>query len=205
MILARICSAVAFLLVVISVAFKGEFSGAAPSNNYRWSERGIFVFGSILLDFDRSVARQGIDSSRLRNCSTFQFYCAESDIVRLVLPRSCLPKDAFSPGVVFRVGSVTSAVISVIQDHSDLQRIHPTNSGVVVLIGDISRPGTIYEFDPSYGVIAIYRDLIGNKSLFDAARGATDMNWFEKTGLDSDVYKNELVTLDPFGSCQKSR
>src|SRR3712207_3678008 len=74
-------------LVNLMMIFATTVAALQPPLN-PGTDRGVFVFGTLTLDFRERAEVYGRRSS-LRNCSTEAVYCVDGEMFNIVLPRRC--------------------------------------------------------------------------------------------------------------------
>lgn len=193
------------LLVCGSLGLQEAAMSSSTSDYSGWSDRGVFVFGSLLLDFKKRIAAYGIQSSELSDCSQGSYYCASSEIVRIVIPRNCKDLHALKAGMIFESNGIRTQVLSVRKDLSDVQKIHPVGTGTIAYLGNTQFPFIVYKYDPVLGVRSVYLDIFKRINFVEMARDEDLLAALERRHLRPDLYENELITLDRFGSCVQAR
>lgn len=166
-----------------------------------WSERGVFVFGSIVLDFRRSVEAWGPQDAALVDCSTDRYFCAAAEIVRIVLPRSCSEVSAASVGTVWTASRKKTVVVARRTDESSSKSSHELGSGELIYLADGARNNVVYEYDRNKGVTAIYYDSSNTINLVGIATKRNLVDLVSNGELDARLHFFGKVTLDPFGLC----
>lgn len=181
-----------FLAVVLNI-----FCSPAAGE---WSKRGVFVFGAIVLDFERRVEAFGPIVSTLTDCSSGVYFCARAEIVRIVLPKACVGAGKLKVGHTWMHDGIVTKVIAI-QRVDPLWNIHLITSGEVLYLGDPRRKNVIFEYDHSRGVTAVYYDDLGEVDLIHLAATSKlqDKAALAHLGLNRIMYKR--TTLDPFGMC----
>lgn len=170
-----------------------------------WSPRGVFVFGTIVLDFERELEVFGPIRSRLVDCSTDEFFCATGRIVRLVVPRSCEAARSIKVGDWWLVRGVKTEVVARF-DEQQASDLHPAGSGTVFVMGSKEAPHTVYEYDPSIGIRAIYFDSEQKRDLIAMATKVGNLSEvLRKEGAAFAWLYHPRLTLDPFGVCRTRR
>jgi hypothetical protein len=187
------------LAFVYFVLASSLFDYALATDNalFPWSERGVFVFSGIVLDFWKGVeVSKPYVTSGLVNCSTANYYCAFGDIIHVVLPRHCelLNQKKWS------VSTMETEVLATLDDPEAATSVHPWGSGKLLLLGDGIHTNVVYEYDPIRGVRGFYWDSLKSKNLAEIVRAG---NTKEIAELDKNVRYYELVSLDPFGKCER--
>jgi hypothetical protein len=191
--LARFASGIALVASLLYPASPVAADVVAPAT--AWSERGVFVFGHILLDFKFRIESLGLGPhTRLIDCSTLQFYCAYAGVLHLALPRECR---ALEDGDSWSVNGVTTYVLYKGADPAATRGYHPYGSGTIMLLGDPKFSDVVYDYDPESGVTGIY--YVPNTDIVSIARKGQDgLQMFHESGQ-----YNPLFTLDLFGRCRR--
>jgi hypothetical protein len=187
---------ISVILCVFVLCGAGLSAAAAPP----WSERGVFVFGWLVLDFQRGIEAQGVGPrAGLANCSTDTLYCAAGDIVRVVLPKDC---SDIKSGRWSQAGIETEVLGKFDDPQAVAHPLHAYGTGTLYLLGSSARPDVVYEYDPGIGVRGLYYSYAG-EDIVAAARAAgwDALRKKENRGL---LYSS-LITLDPFGACIGNR
>jgi hypothetical protein len=178
----RLPRLVAFLLTMSC----GGALAAEPASPPPWSERGVFVFGPVVLDFPKSVERFDNLVDGPTNCSNAEHYCVDGTIFHLVLPKTCRDMKV---GESWTLDGITTAVLR--QD-----------AGTYYL-GDPARPSAVYEYEHDAGVMGFYYDALGIIDFVRLARETgipADYRKQESLGPDSKYFS--LTSLDLFGRCE---
>lgn len=152
-----------------------------------WSERGVFVLGSLVFDIRGSFFRAGPFVGRIEDCSNSEFYCLRTLDFELVLPRNC---GAIAVGDVWRVGEAETHVL-----HYDTSGVLPR-----AYLGNPNRRSIVYHYGVN-GVGAIYWDYTGQNDLVALAAAGSIEGWFRGSAVRHQIY-NELITFDSFGPCR---
>ena len=178
-------------LVLTLAGSAGRAAASGASEPFAWSDRGMFVFSYVVLDFQAGEELQGVGPhiTRLVNCSTAEFYCAYADLTHIVLPRKCSGLNGDGPW------SVNGVTTNVLYRGEDVGARHGANR--ILLLGDPKFPKVVYEYDPDRGVLGFYFSQFDGADLVKLASGGP-------AGLAK--YRNRdtyfgLVTLDRFGMC----
>jgi hypothetical protein len=187
-----------FALVVSALTF---FSGPTSAE---WSKRGVFVFGDIVLDFDRKVEKFGPSLSTLTDCSSDEYFCARAEIVRIVLPKACIRAGKLKVGHTWTHDGVVTKVVAIQRD-DPLSNIHVITSGEVLYLADPRRKNVVYEYDHARGVTAIYFDLLDELDLIRLAVTTRLQDEVAMGRLNSYKLFFGRTTLDPFGLCLQER
>ena len=179
--------ATALLLAAIAVAPAFAADTAPPP----WSERGVFVFGYVGLDF-----KYGLEDwvplfpYSLTNCSTKTYYCASAYIVHIVLPRTC---SELKVGDSWTVGGITTIVLAEVHNPSSDLGIHAYGPATVQLLGSPAFPHTVYEYWGQGGVRVIYYDFLSDLvAMAGTAKFRENLKPHTAHGL---------ITRDLFGPC----
>lgn len=187
----EVCATLAILITTLTCETSNAASLPPP-----WSERGVFVFGRITLDFWKRMELFA-GPTGLENCSTSKFYCAEAYITHIALPRGCEGADHAQVGTTWRVGDVRTTVLRIFDEpRTPLDPHIPMGSGHVLLLGDSQYPNTVYEYDTGMGVKGIFFDAANKVNFVQLAQANSDLSSYR----DLDHYYG-LQTFDPFGSC----
>lgn len=158
-----------------------------------WSERGVFVFGALVLDFHRGRYSAGPIKGRLFNCSNGSFFCMNSTksslenlTFQLVLPRSCEKIRRSKPGDVWLLGHVRTEILGI-----EVSEVDKT-----LYLGDPRFPHVAYIYSLADGVKKIIRTYRGVDWVKRLKSGKVDEAEIGKSG-------SELKTFDPFGKCEE--
>jgi hypothetical protein len=163
-----------------------------------WSERGVFVFDGVVLDFWKNVEVFGPNVVRPANCSTRDFYCVRGNIVNLVLPREC--RD-IKVGDEWSVGENRTTVLDEEPVPAPLFGLHSRGSSRVFYLGDLRRPHVVYRYDRAQGVNAIFYDPAID--FVEIARANRIWQYEQQAQLRRQPYLFPLVSLDFFGRCRE--
>jgi hypothetical protein len=190
---------------MLSLAFLAAVAvTTAPAFN-QGNDRGVFVYGHVVLDFQRQEEVMG-RSHRLRNCSTETQYCADGELFNIVLPRFCADVRA-EPGAVWRIGDLATTVIG--QDQIDVPHAPPGTRYSQYYLQTNARPDVVYAYSPQRGVIRIYYDPRSEFAPADAVNFAAmardgRLAAFRRE-INGDPQREHLalplLTLDQFGAC----
>lgn len=172
----------------------GSAESRQPSS---WSERGVFVFGELSLDFRYGWVAPSSTGGRaaLEDCSTAEYFCAHSELVDVSLPKACPSTEDWRPGT--RVGGETEVwgVLPAPPGH------HSTEGRRWFVLGTASRPWIAYIYDPESGVLQILADLLRRHDLRAlAAQGAIENGG--PAGAAPEFRRHYLTTFDSFGGCR---
>lgn len=177
----------AFVLMSNLLVF-GFFSPALSQSNDRppWSERGVFVAGSYVLDFQRHVEVSDGRRGSLENCSTAELYCASGLDWRVAFPRACV---SMRVGDRWEREGVATVVLGV-ERETYVWR---------VWLAQPERPRLIFEYQPEEGIVgALEVDADGARVA--AAREGRLRGLIRLTRAYTQYHR--LRTLDPMGRCQ---
>lgn len=162
----------------------------------KWSARGIFVFGSLGLDFETKKAKLGGKTVPLENCSSGEFYCARSELASVVLPLKCSTN--LRVGDVWEWAGVRTRVAGTIDEPLGHLGVP---GGVLYVLQSSDNPRVAFIYKRSSGVLSVLLD--PSKNL--------DLSWTKPKGrgdyseLTSSAYwrsvNEALITNDPFGPC----
>lgn len=182
-------AALAITLLLLQVPGCGAIPKIDPVSAPAWSERGVFVFGDLVFDFQKQLEVYGPVVTTLVNCSDETYFCAYASYLHIVLPRKC---PEFKVGQSWSHAGIKTVVLSVHQEGQETIHTFVRN---IVLLGSSGFPGVVYEYTRDIGVTGIYVD-----SSFDLVAAALS------GGLLPDriqgAFQN-LVTLDHFGQCTR--
>lgn len=186
----------AALLLTLAAAQPPPFNAGA--------DRGVFVYGPLLLDFQRRTELMG-RSRALTNCSTDSRYCADGELFNIVLPRFCSDAE-MRVGARWAQGDLETTVIGQ-------ERVAGTGHGPpgasdrLFYLHTNVRPDIVYAYSPERGVTHLYYD--PRRELRPAE--AVDFVAIARSGaLDAFSRAPEahqrnlvlgLVTLDQFAAC----
>jgi hypothetical protein len=166
----------------------------------KWSERGVFVFGYLVVDFQIPEERYyQYRSARIQNCSNEEFYCISGGwVFQLALPKKCGP---IHVGDSWGVGDISVSVLSTKVEGSDLD-IHRTISKTTYWVGSERRSNTVYRYDPRLGVIAVMHDPAREVDLVGMAKKGDlpDISTLSRPGSSAVYFP--LTTFDLFGQCR---
>lgn len=176
------------LLVALVATTQGSFAASTAPESNGWSKRGVFAFYDLVLDFEKQEEVIGPNSSRLKDCSDRSYYCAYASIISIVLPKKCM---LVKVGDVWSHERLKTRVLSSYEiGAASLETFGPRR---MYLLGDVSFPHVVYEYNIDQGVIGIYYN--PSADLVSAAVSG-NMKPYE----DRYTYR-ELATLDKFGKC----
>jgi hypothetical protein len=118
-----------------------------------WSERGLFVFGSYVIDFWRGYAAPSGSHmvDRIEDCSNTDFYCIRGHFYPIVLPRAC---GDWEVGEAWRVGDVTTRVVAHVNIPGDPHHLPFTDHVGYALATD--GYNAVFLYDAPYGVKSIH-------------------------------------------------
>jgi hypothetical protein len=185
-------------LFVFGFAVFGSGALAADVAPPAWSERGVFVFDGVVLDFWKDVEVFGPTVVRPVNCSTPDFYCVRGNIVNLVLPREC--RD-IKVGDEWSIGENRTTVLDEEPVPDPSFGLHPRGSTRVFFLGGLRRPHVVYRYDRAQGVNAILYDPAIN--FVDIARTNQIWQYEQQAKLQRQPYFFALISLDFFGRCSE--
>lgn len=155
-------------------------------------DRGVHVFGDLLLDYRLKLEVGGYRDESLVDCSTSVMFCSRGDMATFVVPRSCEAAKAAKPGDVWRAGELRTVVLG----RRDVPLSPHDIPGPRLLLGSADRPYAVYEYAYDRGITAMYADLAKRQDLVVVARGAVG----EKINTVRDVYKARW-SLDTLAAC----
>ncbi len=136
------------LLIAVAAAMPPPFDTG--------TDRGVFVYGHLVLDFWRRSEEMGRRYT-LRNCSTETLYCADGELFNIVLPRFCRDID-IRPGTVWRQGDLETTVIGQ-ERVGGAGHWSPGTTYELYYLHTNVRPDIIYAYSPNRGVIKLYYDV----------------------------------------------
>lgn len=184
----------ALALAIASAASAGEAAAPPPAG---WSERGVFGFRDVALDFQRERERFGGTSTPLIDCSDAGVYCAKGAIVNIVLPRYC-------SGLEGAAGwSRANIRTEVLWSGEELQPVERYGSGRLLLLGNAQQPEIVYLYDPKFGVRGFFYDPTGRTDFVAMARKGEIDAYRKRLAAEANPPRTYfgLATLDPFGKC----
>jgi hypothetical protein len=171
--------------------------GFNPSN-----DRGVFVFGSLVLDFRRHT-EVFEPSGRLRDCSTTEAYCADGDIFNVAVPRICAREPILSGAVWSHAGIETTVIARGPDERGDPHRPRATR----YYLHSNVRPNLVFSYSPERGITKIYFDYRNRVNFVELAR-AGSLHQFDREAsgdpLRASMVK-PLITLDAFAPCLPRR
>jgi hypothetical protein len=190
---------------VVLLGLLGAVAAASAPAFNEGSDRGVFVYGTLVLDFRQRQEVMG-RSHRLSNCSTETSYCADGELFNIVLPRFCADLRA-EPGAVWRLGSLATTVIG--RDQAEPAHAYPGTRYALYYLQTNVRPDVVYAYSPERGVIRIYYDTRSEHAPADAvdfAAMARDGRLAAFTREIAGDARREhlalhLLTLDQFAAC----
>lgn len=172
------------------------FAAAAAQTNSKWSDRGVFVFGNLSLDFEKGQIRRGWKTGPLENCSDASYYCARSEFLTVVLPKKCSAD--LRVGDAWKVAGVETRVVGTIDEPVGHLG---TPGGVLYVLQTSGNPRVALIYRRSSGVLSLLSD--PNKDLdlsWTKPRGRGDYGEITASPYWRGVY-GALVTFDAFGGC----
>jgi len=159
-----------------------------------WSDRGIFAFDGLLIDFQRTVERGSTPfGAPLVNCSTEALFCAQGHHIRVVFPRSC---GAWPVGTSWAHMGVRTEVLAQYEEPLHPHRI---GSGQRLLLGHTDQPYIVFEYDLDAGIVSVWYDPTERTDFVSMAIAET---LFEAP-LEWPQRHMGLLSVDPFGRCQR--
>jgi hypothetical protein len=173
-------------LMISSAAAGQRHERIAP---HGWSERGIFVLGSLVFDVRGRFFRSGPTVDRIEDCSNGEYYCLRTAGFELVLPRRCGP---LAEGQVWRVGTAETRILRI-----DRSRALP-----VAYLGDPARKSIVYRYGLNRGIEAIYWDPEGENDLVGVAGRGDLAEWVRGHPRRARLH-HQLNTFDAFGRCRQ--
>jgi hypothetical protein len=186
----------AALLLTLATAQPPPFNAGA--------DRGVFVYGPLLLDFQRRTELMGRNHA-LTNCSTDSRYCADGELFNIVLPRFCRDME-MRIGERWRHGDLETTLIG--QEHMSAADHGPPGPGSQLFYLHTNvRPDIVYAYSPARGVTHLYYDL---RREFRPAEAVDFVAIARRGELDAFSRTPEarqrnlvlgLVTLDQFAAC----
>jgi len=157
-----------------------------------WSERGVFAFGDLILDFRRNMERRGPFVAPLADCSERGLLCARGGIVRIVLPKTC----GIKVGQVWTAGDIQTRVLF---KTNYTPGPHNVNEETYYLASNGVK-NVLYEYKPSVGVFGIYHDPLDSVD-FIAMANVSTLNNIRR---EKPHYYLPLNTFDGFGACGRT-
>lgn len=166
-------------------------SGLAPPSiaSMRRDQGNVFVFGAIVLDFDKKIERYAGRDSTLVDCSNEQYFCAYGWLLHVVLPKRCAE---FSAGRRWAHAGMTTEVLSSYLS-AGAAGVHSFASETVYLLGNPKFRDVVYEYRVGSGVTAIY-----DGPTLDRLAVAKSGNM---RSSDAHGTYHGLLTLDAFARC----
>lgn len=177
---------------------------SAPLNDS--TDRGVFVYGGLLLDFMRGIER-GARFHSLKNCSTEEFYCVDGNYFNVVIPRSCAD---FKPeiGMTWRLGKLETTLIGKAND-SNVPNYHrmPTGPlyGTYYLVTN-EQPDVVLAYSPRRGVTTLFRDVRREDAIdFLALARSGELAAFAREAWNNPLRGRlilNLATMDTLAECK---
>lgn len=182
----------AFALSVLSLA-------PEQSVPNKWSDRGVFVFGPLLIDFAANKGTEVLQGSyryQIVDCSNASFYCASGHYVKIALPKVC--QQEVRTGTVWAVGNVTTTVLYRGRSSPPIEKVITET----FLLGSKNTPNVVWTYRNDAGVTGLYIDSSNKTDLVSVAleKGVDGLN----NGLHKTHRFYERLTSDAFGSCKDS-
>jgi hypothetical protein len=179
-------------------------AAATPPAFNSGTDRGVFVYDHVVLDFQRESEVMG-RSHRLVNCSTEVLYCADGQLFNIVLPRLCRGID-IRPGGAWRQGELETTVIG--QERVEVVgHAPPGTTYTLYYLHTNVRPDIVFAYSPQRGVMGFYFDLRREFRPAEAVdfvplarRG--ELRAFSRTEeARTRNFYLALLTLDQFAAC----
>ena len=169
-----------------------------------WSERGVFVYGAMLVDFKANVERgASLGDWSLVDCSDEAFYCARGRVFTVALPRDC---QRWRVGDVWTHNSVTTSVLAA-EDRYDLESLYMHAAPKVLrpdriyLLGHSAEPHRVFVYSQLAGITEVFYDLRGAGGV-DLAKIAKEDGLAGLRRIDSTRrVQAARLTLDAAGNC----
>ena len=165
------------------------------------TDRGVFVYGYLALDFARGIEVAGMQRS-LRNCSDEDYFCADGVVFNIVLPRSC---GSIGPTTTWRLGELETTVIGRQGGWRANTVRHGLPSDETYYLHTNVRPDVVFAYSPLGGVMTIYYDPRGRTDFVTMARDG-ELDRFTTSAIGDpqrDALTMELITLDTFSECRR--
>lgn len=191
---------------MVLLGLLGAVAAASSPSFNEGSDRGVFVYGTLVLDFRQRQEVMG-RSHRLSNCSTEAFYCADGALFNIVLPRFCADLD-LRAGTVWRQGDLETRVIGA-GETVTVPHAYPGTRYTLYYLQTNVRPDIVFEYSRERGVSTIYYDIRREY----APAEALDFVALARSGRLG-AFRREIVgdpqrqhlalgllTLDQFGAC----
>jgi hypothetical protein len=177
---------------------------APPFNEGR--DRGVFVYGTLVLDFQAQHEVMGL-SHRLLNCSTETMYCADGELFNIVLPRFCVDLD-LRPGAIWRQGDLETRVIAE-GETITMAHAYPGTRYTNYYLQTNVRPDVVFEYSRLRGLTGIYYDHRSEHAPAEAVDFAAlaregRLGAFRREIIGDPRREHlvlPLITLDQFGTC----
>jgi hypothetical protein len=160
------------LLFIVSLLFQlpDQPERVGPELSRPWSERGVFVFGGLLLDLHHQVEikSRGAELQAANNCSNDE----------LVLPVRCadLAKGKWSHN------GLTTEVLAgpAPGPRGSPASVHGGRHPSGFLLGASARPHVLYAYDPRANVTALYVDWTQQLDLVSIARAGPSETFHDR-------------------------
>ena len=165
-------------------------------------DRGVYVYGDLLLDFVVGTERRWNDA-RLVNCSSTGQYCVDGGIVNFVVPRRCQPVRL---GDRWRSGALETEVIGLARL---VPNAHARALGMpaasAFYIRTNQRPDVVMLYAPGYGVLRIFHDVRGETDFAALARSGALDGFYEEAIRDPtrQHMAADLRTFDSLAECDR--
>ena len=173
----------------------------SPNSFNRGTDRGVFVYGHLVLDFQQESEVMGL-GHRLRNCSTNVHFCADGELFNIVLPKVC---GEVRPDTVWRSGNLVTSVLGKRLGWQHLVARPRVPIDEVYYVHTNERPEIVYAYSPMGGVLWVYYDPRGQVDFVEVAR--EDRLDELQTVLMEDASREHMVlgllTLDTFAECRQ--
>lgn len=169
------------------------------------TDRGVFVYGGLLLDFMTGIERDARFHS-LTNCSTEEFYCIDGNSFNVVVPRSCAD---FSPriGTKWRMGKLETTLIGKAND-AGLPNHHRLPTGPLYetyYLVTNEQPDIVLAYSPRRGVTALFRDVRKKDAIdFVALARSGELAAFKREAGQNPLRGRlilDKVTMDTLAEC----
>ena len=184
----------AFVAALLFLSLTSSSPAAAPPP---WSERGVFLFGSMTLDFPLGYAQTAFDKvyrrlAQLGNCSNEDYFCAKSRYFNVVLPKTCR---TLRVGDSYSYDGITMTIVAEVPSPMANRGVHVFGPPTQMLLAADGFPNVIFAYGGQGGVQIIHFSF--KPDLLERARAGQpliDKEHVELAGL--------LMTFDSFGACK---
>lgn len=178
-----------------------EIQGSGGENSNGWSERGVFVFGSLPIDFEAGYLRFGRGLVEVKDCSTDDYYCMSSSQLSVVLPRKCSQWEGTD--VVASHAVTTMTVLKSENSSANQIARNKLNGEVRLLLTEGGNP-FLFLYDRTLGVKSIFRWTATEPTLekIGSYLGEEPFKKLQQMIRSNEIEMYRLSTFDPFGQCK---